>query len=128
MRAPSGRVPGASPGGCLNAQNLRIDFCAGPKRLPQCYEYETLIFMSKRLQVVMDDREYARAQRAARGERCSLGEWVRRTIRRSVAETPARTAAAKLQALDRVVESAGRFPEVDIQKMLAELESGYLRD
>ena len=42
--------------------------------------------MSKRLQVLMDEEEYLEVQGAARRQRLTVSEWVRRALRAEVAE------------------------------------------
>ena len=79
--------------------------------------------MSKRLQVVLDDEEYAGIERFARRERLTVSEWVRRALRRAGEAQPAVDAGRKLAA----VRAAARheFPTADIEQMLREIEQGY---
>lgn len=79
--------------------------------------------MSKRLQVVLDDREYREIKRMAREHRMTVSEWVRRTLRRARRTEPASAAGKKLD----VVRAATRhdFPTADIEQMLDEIERGY---
>jgi hypothetical protein len=79
--------------------------------------------MSKRLQVLVQDREMSEIQRLARSERLSVGEWVRRTLREARARKPATGAEAKLRAVRWGAEFA--FPTADIEQMLNEIERGY---
>ena len=79
--------------------------------------------MSKRLQVLVQDREMSEIQRLARSERLSVGEWVRRTLREARARKPATDAEAKLRAVRRGAEFA--FPTADVEQMLNEIERGY---
>ena len=82
--------------------------------------------MSKRLQVVLDDRELAEIQAAARRQRLTTAEWVRQALRAA-----RRTAAGgdPKRKLD-VVRAASRheFPTADIDVMLADIERGYGSD
>ena len=44
--------------------------------------------MSKRLQVLLPDHEMSEIQRLAQGERMTVGEWVRRTLREARMRKP----------------------------------------
>lgn len=79
--------------------------------------------MSKRLQVLLPDREMADIRRLAKRERLTLGEWVRRTLREARANRPAAEPEAKLEAIRRA--AAYSFPTADIEQMLGEIERGY---
>ena len=79
--------------------------------------------MSKRLQVLLPDKEMKDIQRLARQEHLTVGEWVRRTLREARAQKPVIDAEAKLKALRRAAEFS--FPAPDIEQMLAEIEQGY---
>jgi hypothetical protein len=82
-----------------------------------------LIMMSKRLQVVLDDRELAEIQAAARRQRLTTAEWVRQALRAARRTAPTGDAKRKLD----VVRAAARheFPTADIDVMLSEIERGY---
>ena len=79
--------------------------------------------MSKRLQVLVPDREMLEIQRLARSERITVGEWVRRTLREARMRKPATDSDAKLKAVRRAAGFA--FPTADIDDMLDEIERGY---
>lgn len=82
--------------------------------------------MTKRLQVLLDDAELRRFQRIARSKGMTTAAWVRQALR-SASESEARTdPRRKLE----VVRTASRFqfPVADIEKRLAEIERGYLRE
>lgn len=79
--------------------------------------------MSKRLQVVFGDEEYEEIRRAARRQRMTVSEWVRRTLRRARAEEPSADAAKKLEAVRAAVRY--EYPTADIGQMLREIEAGY---
>lgn len=79
--------------------------------------------MSKRLQVLVPDREMLEIQRLARSERITVGEWVRRTLREARLRKPATDPETKLKAVRRAAEFA--FQTADIQQMLNEIERGY---
>ncbi len=80
--------------------------------------------MSKRLQVVLDDKEYREIERVARRHRLTVSEWVRQSLRRARREEPSVEAGRKLAAV-RAAE-AHRFPTADIDQMLKEVERGYM--
>jgi len=79
--------------------------------------------MTKRLQVLLDDREMAEIQRAARRRRQSVAEWVRVAMREARTADTARPAADKLRALH--ASTAHAFPTGSIEEILAEIERGY---
>jgi hypothetical protein len=79
--------------------------------------------MSKRLQVLIPDREMADIQRLAKRERVTVGEWVRRVLREARAGRPTVEPEAKLKAVRRAVEYS--FPSADVKQMLSEIERGY---
>jgi hypothetical protein len=80
--------------------------------------------MSKRLQVLFDEREYRALKDAARRAGVPVSTWVRRVVsegrRREVSARP----DTKLAAVRRAV--VHRFPTADIDQMLAEIERGYV--
>jgi hypothetical protein len=79
--------------------------------------------MSKRLQVILDDAELREVQKAARRERVTTAEWVRRALRAARRAQPLTDSTRKLH----VVRLAARhqFPAPDIERMLDEIEQGY---
>jgi hypothetical protein len=79
--------------------------------------------MSKRLQVLLEDKELQEIRRAARLARVTVADWVRSAMRAARAAAPASSADRKLA----VVRAAARhdFPSGEIDSMLAEIESGY---
>jgi hypothetical protein len=79
--------------------------------------------MSKRLQVLLPDREMSDIQRLAKQERLTVGEWVRRRLREARTTRPATEADTKLKAVRRA--AAYSFPTADIDQMLDEIERGY---
>lgn len=80
--------------------------------------------MSKRLQVIIDDKEYGEIQRFARRHRMNVSDWVRQALRRARRSEPSVEAGRKLGAV-RSAASHG-FPTADIDQMLREIERGYL--
>jgi hypothetical protein len=79
--------------------------------------------MAKRLQVIIQDREYREIQRAADAQRLSIAAWVRQALATARRREPVGDAGKKLD----VVRAAARhsFPTADIDDMLAEIERGY---
>jgi hypothetical protein len=80
--------------------------------------------MPKRLQVILQDPEYREIQRMARTRRMSLAEWVRQALDLARRREPLGDASKKLE----VIRAAARHdcPTADIDRMLAEIESGYI--
>lgn len=81
--------------------------------------------MSKRLQVLVDERELRQIQKLAREERVPVSEWVRRALRAAARGRPAAPAAKKLAAIRAAAVHS--FPAGEIDEMLVEIERGYLR-
>ena len=79
--------------------------------------------MSKRLQVVLPDRDMSDIQRLAKRERLTVGEWVRRALREARESRPAIEPEVKLKAVRRA--AAYTFPTADVSRMLDEIERGY---
>jgi hypothetical protein len=79
--------------------------------------------MTKRLQVLVEDDEWAEIKRAARRRRQSVAEWVRAALRQARTAEGGRPASAKLRTLR--ASAAHSFPTGSIEEMLEELESGY---
>lgn len=78
------------------------------------------------MQVLLSEDELETFRRAARAERMSLSDWVRSALRdvaagRSTVHPDERIAAIRNAAKHE-------FPAPDIEQMLAEIESGYVRD
>ena len=80
--------------------------------------------MAKRLQVIVQDPEYRDIQRAARLRRMSIAEWVRQALVQARRREPSREVTSKME----VIRAAARmeFPTADIDKMLEEIERGYV--
>lgn len=79
--------------------------------------------MSKRLQVLLPDREMSDIQRVAKRERLTVGEWVRRALREARMSRPAVAPETKLKAVRTAVKHS--FPTADMEQMLGEIERGY---
>ena len=79
--------------------------------------------MSKRLQVVLDDREMREIQSLAERQRMSLSAWVRQTLRAAREQEPTGDSSKKIAAVRSAAKH--RFPTAEIGQMVAEIESGY---
>jgi hypothetical protein len=79
--------------------------------------------MAKRLQVILQDPEYREIQRAARSQRMSLAEWVRRALESARRKQPDGSSDKKLEAIRLATQH--EFPTAEIDQMLAEIEAGY---
>jgi len=79
--------------------------------------------VSKRLQVLLPDREMSDIQRLARRESLTVGEWVRRVLREARATRSVIEPESKLKAVRRAAQYS--FPTADIEQMLSEIERGY---
>jgi hypothetical protein len=79
--------------------------------------------MSKRLQVLVEEDEFAEIQRAARRQRMTTAAWVRQSLRAARRMEPRGDPGRKLS----VVRAAARhsFPTADIGEMLRQIEQGY---
>jgi hypothetical protein len=82
--------------------------------------------MSKRLQVVLEDAEYREIRKIARRHRMSISEWVRQALRSVRRSEPLQDADRKLEAVRAAVRH--EFPTAEMEKMLTEIERGYLED
>lgn len=80
--------------------------------------------MSKRLQVILDDGEWEEIRDVARNQRLSVSEWVRQTLREARRRLPEGERGRKLDALRAATRHS--FPTGPMERMLAEIESGYL--
>ena len=80
--------------------------------------------MSKRLQVLLEDREFRKIQRIARGRRMTVAEWVRQALRAASRREPLGDADKKLGIVRAATRHA--FPIGEIGEMLAEIERGYI--
>jgi len=80
--------------------------------------------MSKRLQVLLDEREYRDLQRIAKRHRMTVSEWVRQALRELRGREPVRDPDRKLDAVRHATRHT--FPTADIETLLAEIERGYL--
>jgi hypothetical protein len=80
--------------------------------------------MSQRLQVLLDEQEFAEIRDAARRERMTVAEWVRQALRRARRDEPAGDPLRKLAVVREAAR--GAYPTADVGQMLADIERGYL--
>ena len=79
--------------------------------------------MSTRLQILLDEADMRRLKAAARRERVTVSEIVRRALDAELKKTGGGDVHRKLAAIRRAAEH--RAPAPDIDQMLAEIEGGY---
>lgn len=79
--------------------------------------------MSKRLQVLFDDRELREIQRTAKQQKLTVAEWVRQVLRSARQKIPTGDHRKKLAILRTATQHS--FPTADIDHMLQEIEQGY---
>ncbi len=80
--------------------------------------------MSKRLQIVVKDSEYATIEGFATVSGMTVSEWVRQAIRAAELSKSHKDVKKKLAALDRAI--LNNFPTGEISGILDEIEGGYL--
>ena len=82
-----------------------------------------LIRMSKRLQVLLDEKEMRDIQRTAKRQQMTVAEWVRQALRAAHRQVPLTDTKKKLG----VVRTATRydFPTGDVDQILREIDQGY---
>lgn len=81
--------------------------------------------MRKRLQVLIEEDELQEIRRAARRDRLSVAEWVRRALREVRLLQAQASVERKLAAIHKASEYAA--PTADIDQMLTEIERAYRR-
>ena len=79
--------------------------------------------MSKRLQVVLDDDEMKEIAAMARTQKVTISSWVRTALREARSRRPQAAGDRKIQVVRAAIKHG--FPTADMDKMLAEIESGY---
>jgi hypothetical protein len=80
--------------------------------------------MSKRLQVIMPDREFDELRRTADRHGTTVSEWVRQALRRASKQPASGDIEQRLAAVRAGLLHS--FPTGDIEVMLGEIERGYL--
>jgi predicted 2-oxoglutarate/Fe(II)-dependent dioxygenase YbiX len=79
--------------------------------------------MSKRLQVILDDDDMKAITTLARKQKMTVSSWVRATIREARTRHPQISGDRKIQVVRAA--TGHDFPTSDLDRMLAEIESGY---
>ena len=79
--------------------------------------------MAKRLEVLLDNSEYAVIEEAARRQGISVSDWVRHMLRDAPRYERDR-AERKRKALERAAQY--NHPTADIDQMLQEIKDGYM--
>ena len=80
--------------------------------------------MTKRLQVLLDDEEYAEIAKLARHQRLTTAAWVRDALRSARTSAKYPLPESKLRAVREAAAHA--FPTGPIESLLEETERGYL--
>ena len=80
--------------------------------------------MAKRLEILLDDAEYAAIEEAARRQGISVSEWVRYMLR-DAPQYERNRAERKREALKRAAQY--NHPTADIDQMLQEIKDGYMK-
>lgn len=76
------------------------------------------------MQVILEDAEMREIAAAARSRKMTVSAWVRAVLREARSRHPRVAAERKIQVVRAAVRH--EFPTADMDKMLAEIESGYL--
>lgn len=79
--------------------------------------------MSRRLQVIVDEKEWRDIGRVARRRGLTVSEWVRQVLREARRREPEGDAGTKLDVVRAAAKNS--FPTADIDQMLDEIEQGY---
>lgn len=87
--------------------------------MSQLYSY-----MTTRLQVLLEDDEFAEIREIAKRNRMTVAEWVRQALRAARRDEPAGNTRKKLMAVRMAVR--GSYPTDRIQQMLNEIDRGHL--
>jgi ubiquinone biosynthesis protein UbiJ len=80
------------------------------------------MFMTQRLQVLLDDSEFDEIREIARRHRMTVAEWVRQALRAARREEPIYGLEQKLAVLREASQYA--FPSGEIEDILADIERG----
>lgn len=80
------------------------------------------MYMSHRLQVLLEEDEYRRLRQAARREGTTVAEWVRQALRAGMRRKADSTAERKRGAIAAAIRHS--FPAPDIDQMLDEISRG----
>lgn len=80
--------------------------------------------MSKRLQVLLQPKEYKTFRQLAKETGLSLGEWVRQALRLQASGVSSKNLVHKIKNVRKASQYS--FPSGEIDRMLSEIEKGYL--
>lgn len=78
--------------------------------------------MSERLQVLLEEAEFAEIRRIARRHRMTVAEWVRQALRAARRDEPVTEPRRKLMAVREAAQY--ELPTADIAEVLADIERG----
>jgi spore cortex formation protein SpoVR/YcgB (stage V sporulation) len=76
------------------------------------------MLMTQRLQVLLEEDEFAEIRRIAKRHRMTVAEWVRQALRLARADEPYAAPQRKLAVVREAAQ--GGYPTADIDQMLAE--------
>ena len=79
--------------------------------------------MTKRLQVLLADRDYREIQRLAKAKNLSIAEWVRQALEAARRKQPIGDGARKIDSIR--VAARHDYPTADIDDMNAEIARGH---
>lgn len=82
------------------------------------------MYMSQRLQVLLDESEFADIRRIARRHHMTVAEYVRQALRLARRDEPTAEPKRKLAVVREAAR--GGYPTADMGLMLSEIERGYL--
>jgi hypothetical protein len=85
-----------------------------------------ILGMTQRLQVLLDDAEFAEIRRIARRHRMTVAEWVRQALRAARRDEPRYETERKLAVLREA--ASYNYPTADIDEILADTERGRLEE
>ena len=79
--------------------------------------------MSKRLQVILTDKEFAELRTIAADDGLTISEWVRQSLRQARRQRSTGDVEQRLSAIRAAAVHS--FPTADIDQVLGEVEQGY---
>ena len=82
-----------------------------------------ILTMTKRLQILLNDKEMRAIQDSAERQQVTVREWVRQTLRNACPQAPLTDTKKKLDVVS--VASRCDFPTGDIAQILREIDQGY---
>lgn len=82
-------------------------------------------YLSKRLQVILSDEEYDELRTVSSAEGMTVSEWVRNALRKMRPDRSLMPAEGKIEAVRAAMRHD--YASGDINEILAEIETGYLR-